>query len=94
MNYIGILTGHKMCGSGYVEILLEAQLVTSGSMTGVLSGSAYAKTLFCLKTVCEAMERLLMERFAEENIPISDPAALLNITQSCTRENLDDADTD
>ena len=56
MNYFGMLTGHKMCGSGYAEILFEAQLVTS-----VLSGKTYAKSLFCLKTVCEAMERLLME---------------------------------
>ena len=29
MNYMGMLTGHKMCGSGYTEIVLEAQLVTS-----------------------------------------------------------------
>ena len=63
MNYMGMLTGHKMCGSGYTELLLEAQLVTTGSMKGVLSGKAYAKSLFCLKTVCEAMKRLLMEIF-------------------------------
>ena len=58
MNYIGMLTGHKMRGSGYAEILIEAQLVTTGSLKGVLSGKGYAKSLFCLKTVCEAMERL------------------------------------
>ena len=92
MNFIGMLTGHKMKGSGYTEILFEAQLVTSGSLKGVLSGKAYAKSLFCLKTVCEAMERLLMEQFAEEeNITITDPAALLDMTQSCYRENLDKA---
>lgn len=56
MNYIGMLTRRKMCGSGYAEILFEAQLVTSGSLKGVLSGKAYAKSLFCLKTVCESME--------------------------------------
>ena len=63
MYYLGMLTGHKMCGSGYTELLLETQLVTTGSLKGVLSGKAYTKSLFCLKTVCEAMERLLMERF-------------------------------
>ena len=46
MNYLGMLTGHKMCGSGYTELLLEAQLVTTGSLKGILSG----KSLFCLKT--------------------------------------------
>ena len=92
MNYIGMFTGHKMRGSGYAEILLEAQLVTSGSLKGVLSGKAYAKSLFCLKTTCEAMERLLMERFTEEeNIPIDDPTALLNMTQSCNQEHLNKA---
>ena len=92
MNYIGMLTNHKMLGSGYKEILFEAQLVTSGSMKGVLTGKAYAKALFCLKAVCEAMERLLIERFCEEeNIPISEPAVLLNLVKSCSRENLDAA---
>lgn len=92
MNYIGMLTGNKMRGSGYAEILFEAQLVTSGSMKGVLSGKAYAKSLFCLKTVCEAMERLLMERFfEEENIPLDDTAVLLNLIKSCNREHLDTA---
>ncbi|KAI4828903.1 hypothetical protein KUCAC02_022974 [Chaenocephalus aceratus] len=92
MNYIGMLTRRKMCGSGYAEILFEAQLVTSGSLKGVLSGKAYAKSLFCLKTVCESMERLLMERFIEEeSILITDPVALLNMIQSCNREHLDEA---
>ena len=92
MNYIGMLTGHKMRGSGYAEILFEAQLVTTGSLKGVLSGKAYAKDLFCLKTVCEAMERLLMERFVEENnIRIDDPTALLTMTQTCNRVHLDEA---
>ena len=92
MNYIGMLTGHKMKGSGYAEILFKAQLVKNGSLKGVLSGKAYAKALFCLKTVSEAMERLLIERFVEEaHIPIDDPAALLEVTQSCNRQNLDQA---
>lgn len=92
MNYIGMLTNHKMLGSGYKEILFEAQLVTSGSMKGVLTAKAYAKALFCLKAVCEAMERLLIERFCEEeNIPISEPVVLLNLVKSCSRENLDAA---
>ena len=45
MNFIGMLAGHKMIGSGYEEILIEAQMVTSGSLKGVLSGKAYAKSL-------------------------------------------------
>ena len=48
MNYIGMLTGHKCRGSGYSEILIEADLVTSGCLENVLRGKAYAKALFCL----------------------------------------------
>ena len=92
MNYIGMLTNHKMLGSGYKEILFKAQLVTSGSMKGVLTGKAYARALFCLKAVCEAMERLLIEQFCEEErIPISEPAVLLYLMKSSSQENLDAA---
>ena len=89
MNYIGMITNHKMRGSGYTDFLVEAQMVTSGSMKGVLKGKAYAKSLFCLKTVCEAMERLLLEIFCEEeNVTIADPEVLLSLINSCNREQL------
>lgn len=59
MNYLGCLTGRKCRGLGYAEILIEAGLVTSGCLESVQKGKAYAKAMFCLKTVIEAMERLL-----------------------------------
>jgi hypothetical protein len=90
MNYINMLTGHKCRGSGYSEILIEAGLVTSGCLSSVLKGKAFAKAMFCLKTVSEAMERLLMERFIdEENVDVSNPKALFNLIQSCSQETLD-----
>ena len=67
MNFIGMLTKKKARGSGYAEILIEAKLVTSGTLVSVLSGKAYSKALFNLKVVVEALERLLFEVFAEEN---------------------------
>ena len=89
MNYMGMVTGHKFRGSGYAEILLEADLVTSGCLKSVLSGKAYAKALFCLKTVCEALEWLLMEKFEqEESVQVNNPVALFNLVKSCSRENL------
>lgn len=90
MNYMGMITGHKCRGSGYSEILLEAQLVTSGCIKSVLSGKAYAKAIFCLRTVCEAMERLIMEQFiSEESMQVNNPVAILNLVKGCNRENLD-----
>ena len=92
MNYMGMITSHKLRGSGYAEILQEANLVTSGCLKNVLSGKAYAKALFCLETVSEAMERLLMERFIEEeSVKIDDPAAILNLVNLCCRHNTDAA---
>ncbi|XP_049455367.1 uncharacterized protein LOC125902797 isoform X2 [Epinephelus fuscoguttatus] len=89
MNYMGMVTGHKFRGSGYAEVILKAGLITSGCLNSVLSGKAYAKALFCLKTVCEAMERLLMERFVEEeNIQVENTMSLLNLVKSCNREHL------
>ena len=83
MNYMGMVTGHKFRGSGYAEILLEADLVTIGCLKSVLSGKAYAKALFCLKTVCEALEWLLMEKFEqEEGVQVNNPVALFNLVKS------------
>ncbi len=44
MNYLNML-GHKMAGSGYAEIVIEANLVTSGCLHGVLSEKGYNKSL-------------------------------------------------
>ena len=89
MNYMGMVTGNKWRGSGFSEILIEAELVTTGCLSGVLKGKAYVKALFCLKTVSEAMQRSLFERFTEEeNVEVFNPMALLNIVQICNRENL------
>lgn len=90
MNYMGMVTGHKCLGSGYSEILIEADLITGGCLKSVLKGKAYAKALFCLKTVSEAMERLLIERFIEEEkVEVTHPEALLNLVQTCSRDTLD-----
>ena len=89
MNYIGMLTNKKCRGSGYAEILIEAGLVTSGCLKNVLKGKAYAKALFCLKTVSESMERLLIEKFCEDDDGNNDSLALLRLAQDLSRETLD-----
>ena len=40
LAWTGMLTAHKCRGSGYQDILLEAGLVTSGSLNSVLNGKA------------------------------------------------------
>lgn len=88
INYMGMVTGHKCRGSGYSEILIEAELVTTGC--SVLRGKAYTKALFCLKTLSEAMELLLIERFSvEEKVAVTNNSALLILVHTCRRESLD-----
>ena len=95
MNFMGRLTGRKMLGSGYAAILTEAHLVRSGSLKGVLSGKAFALALFCLKVICEAMERLLIKQFMiEEEVTLDDPEVLLKLMHSCNKEQLDEVMTD
>ena len=93
MNFIGMLTKKKARGSGYAEVLIEAKLVTSGTLVSFLSGKAYSKTLFNLKAVVEALEQLLFEVFAEENNIEIRPVALLDLLSACSssscREQLD-----
>ena len=92
MSNIGMLASHKCMGSGYSEILLESGLVISGCLKSVLKGKAYTKALFCLKTVSETMQRLLIECFnEEENVDVTYTVALLSAAQNCSRESLNHA---
>ena len=89
MNYLGMLTWNKCRGSGYAEILVEAKLA-EGSLTNILKGKAYAKSIFAIKTVSEALQRLLIEKFIEEEgVDIQNPSCLFQLMQKCNSNNLD-----
>ena len=87
-NFIGMLTNHKMRGSGYAEIIEETRFVTKSCLKNVLNGKAFAKTLFSLKAVNEALERLLLEVFCKEEDVEIHTTCLLTLT-ACNRSNLD-----
>ncbi|KAL7384832.1 hypothetical protein ABVT39_009653 [Epinephelus coioides] len=89
MNYIGRLTGRKCLGAGYAEILIEAGLGTSGCLKNILSGKSFAKALFSLKVVTEALERLLINVFLDEENPEIPQETLINLIHCCSCENLD-----
>ena len=78
MNFIDMLTKKKARGSGYTDILIEAKLITPGTLVSDLSKKAYSKALFNLEAVVEELERLLFDVFAKEiDIEIR-PEAFLN----------------
>ena len=91
MNFISMLFNHKMKRSGYQELLVEAQLVTTGCLNGILNGKAYAKALFYVKTVSAALERLLLDSFLQEEGQTIDmePQVVLSLVTNCDKEHLD-----
>ena len=55
----------------------------------MLLAGVYAKPLFCLRTVTETIERLLLDRFlGEGEVETTEPVALQNLAQLCDRQNL------
>ena len=61
------MVGKKMEGSGLSDVLLEAGLMTSGSVHAVLAGKQYNRGITCHKTLLEALERLLLQASSLEN---------------------------
>lgn len=55
MNYMNML-GHKMAGSGYSELIFEANLLISGCLKGVLRGKNYSKSMWCLKAFIDQLD--------------------------------------
>ena len=45
----------KMFRSGFSDVLLEADMITTGSTTGVMNGKNYSRDLNCHKTLTEAI---------------------------------------
>ena len=60
------MIGKKMECSGLSGVLLEAGLISPGSLSGVPSGKSYARAIHCHKVMVESLERLLLEQFTEK----------------------------
>ena len=52
-----------MEASGFAEVILESGICSSGSINGVMKGKQYNRAMRVHLAVCEAQERLLVERF-------------------------------
>ena len=90
------MLGKKMAGSGLEDILLEAGLMSSGSMKGVMTGKNYDRSLHCHKTMVECLERLLFDEFlsmagkddALSGIPEESKNIFQELIRSPTKERL------
>ncbi len=65
-GYLKML-GKKINGTGFAEVLLEAGLISSGSMSGVLSAKNDSRSLNSHKVLMEALARLIVGQFLEQH---------------------------
>ena len=59
MAYLKMI-GKKINGSGLEDILIEAELISSGSLKGVMSGKHFDRSMHCHKVMLEYLERLFL----------------------------------
>ena len=58
--------GKKMNSCGFSAVMLEAELVKSRTVHGVMGGKNYSRAMVCHKTMLEALERLLLTLFLQQ----------------------------
>ena len=61
------MSGKKMTGSGFEDILIEAELISSGSLKGVMNGKHFERSMHCHKIMYESLHRLLLKKFMNDN---------------------------
>ena len=57
----------KLKGSGIIDIITESSLNELHSINGILSATLYSKSLYTIKVLAEALERLLLDIFVAQN---------------------------
>ena len=71
-SYMGCV-GKMMIGSGWEELILDADICSSGSLSKVISGKHYNRALRVHVTMLDALERLLLKVFLQHNPDIAVP---------------------
>ena len=89
------MIGKKMNESGLADVLLEAGIMSIGSMNGVMSGKTYCRAINCHKAMAESLERLLLDRYLEtislKGLPGDLLRAIDHINNERSSENLNAA---
>jgi len=75
LNFLGVV-GHRFASAGLRDILIEADVLASGSVDAVLQGRHYNRGLRVHKLVAEALERLKWEAFLDWNEKQANPVNL------------------
>ena len=87
------MIGKKMNESRLADVLLEAGVMSIGSMNSVMSGKNYSRAINCYKVMAEGLERLLLDRYLEtrsiKGLPGDLLQAIEHIINERSSENLD-----
>lgn len=87
------MLGKKMECTGLSDALLEAGLISSGSLSGLLTKKNYACAIHCHKVMVESLEHLLFAEFLKtgSEIPLND---LLPVSKECLQLHMQSPDRD
>ena len=66
MEFFGMI-GKLVSGSGFEDTIYQADLCTTGSVKGIISGKHYNKTWLVNECFAEAIDRLFCDRYV--NLP-------------------------
>ena len=94
--------GKKMNSCGFSDVMLEDELVKSGTVHGVMGGKNYSRAMACHKTMLEALERLLLTLLLEQrgeeatfdHLPDDSQKKLKLILTSPQKESIESAAND
>ncbi|XP_049332864.1 uncharacterized protein LOC111197609 isoform X2 [Astyanax mexicanus] len=68
MSYLGIL-GKRFGDAGLVDILIESEIVATGSINGVISGHHYNRSMRAHKLLYESLQRIRFNAFLDSLPP-------------------------
>ena len=86
------MIGKKMEGCGFADVLMEANLISSGSLLGVMTGNNFSHATHCHKVMFGSLHRLLIQAFM--NHQDQDAKEQTEIVFCHTNENIKEAMSD
>ena len=86
MKEIFSFVGTMVNGSGFNDVIFQANLCSTESLASVISGSHYNRCWRVYDPFAEALERLLMERFVDES-QLAIPDKVIALTESFGLQN-------
>ena len=89
MKEVFSILGKLISGSGFEYIIFQADICSTGSLNGVLSGSHYNWGWTVYGILAEALERLSFKMFVESTLYVTPIVRSLLLEQKANEQYLD-----